>query len=73
MTENLKVKQHGDEKVFKKWHKSIYQFDEEYTIGQAEQYTSWLQDKIIPKATKMVDNSVNYKILAIGSGTGYAD
>ena len=73
MTENLKVKQQGDEKVFKKWHKSIYQFHEEYAIGQAEQYTSWLQDKIIPKAAKMLDNSVKYKILAIGSGTGYAD
>lgn len=73
MTEKLKVKPHGDGKVSKKWHKSIYQFDEEYAIGLAGQYTSWLQDKIIPRAAKILDNSASYKILAIGSGTGYAD
>eukprot|EP00794_Sanderia_malayensis_P005527 gene5527-6212_t len=55
------------------WGSFIYQFDDTYAAEVTEHNKAWMQADVIPRISKLLDSLDTYKILAIGSGTGYAD
>ena len=49
------------------------QFDDQYAKDFTDGHTIWIKNQLIPEIRPVFKSSKSYRILAVGSGSGYAD
>lgn len=55
------------------WFKCVYQFHPGYCAESLDQIKPWIKGEVMPLAANKMLQSRNYRILAVGSGTGIVD